>query len=543
MIVASVILAAAAGMSNGMSAKTPPAEAVPLFTDLGTYHRAISTKNPTAQKYFDQGLRLVYGFNHDEAERAFREAARLDPACGLCWWGVALTLGPNINLPIDPERNVRAVEAVAKAQAVAPASGVERALIDAVASRYAPDPAADRAKLDDAYAKAMSEVHKKYPTDDDAATLYAEAMMDLRPWKLWNPDGTAAPGTLEIVATLEGVLKRSPNHPGANHYYIHATEASPDPARASASAKRLETLVPGAGHLVHMPAHVYMRTGNYAGASEANAKAAAIDEKYIHDNNVQGVYPAMYYTHNLQFLAASAAMEGRAAVSLEAAKKTTEIALSVVKDMPMAEFVVPYWMYYSIRFENWDDVLAIPQPDATLPTAVALWHFGQGVALASKKKFDEAVAEKKAFREAVAKVPAEAMMNLNSSKDLLDVAAAMLDAKIAEIYGDTDAAVIAWRKAVAAQDKLAYDEPPAWFYPTRESLGNALMADGRTDAVNEAVNVFREDLKRNPGSGRSLFGLGTALKVQHQPAEAAKVMELYKKAWAHADRRQRKFGN
>ena len=531
MFAATVLLA-------GMGAATmtaPSAAAVPLFDDLGSYHRAISTKSPIAQKYFDQGLRLVYGFNHDEAERAFREAARLDPACAICWWGVGLTLGPNINLPMDPERNGRAVEAVAKAKAQAPPTGVERALIDALAARYAADPAADRAKLDAAYATAMGGVHKKFPADDDVATLYAEAMMDLHPWKFWNQDGSPAPGTEDIVSTLEAVLKRNPAHPGANHYYIHATEASPNPGRATASAKRLETLVPGAGHLVHMPAHVYMRTGNYAGASEANAKAAAIDEKYIHANHVEGVYPIMYYTHNLQFLAASAAMEGRSATSIDAAKKTTAAAVAVAKDMPMAEFVVPWAMYYALRFEKWDDVLAMPQPDATLPTAVALWHFGRGVAFAGKKQLDDAKAEKKAFSDAVSKVPTDAMMNLNTSKDLLAVAGAMLDARVLEVNNDVDYTVPAWRKAVQLEDKLAYDEPPAWFYPMRESLGAALLMDGRYASVNEAVNVFREDLKRNPGNGRSLFGLAEALRKQNQAGEAVKVVAQLKKAWEHAD--------
>ncbi len=530
MIAATVLLAAQAAMSGAA-----PAATVPLFNDLGSYHRAISTKDASAQKYFDQGLRLLYGFNHDESERAFREAARLDPSCGICFWGVGLTLGPNINLPIDPERNGKAVEAVSKAKAKAPPTGVERALIDALAVRYVADPAADRTKLDQAYADAMAGVYAKFPSDDDVATLYAEALMDLRPWKFWDHDGKPAPDTEKIVSILEKVLKRNPNHPGANHYYIHATEASKDPARALASAKRLETLVPGAGHLVHMPAHVYMRTGNYAGASEANTKAAAVDEKYIKDNHVEGVYPIMYYTHNLQFLAASAAMEGRSKVSLDAAKKTTEIAVKVAKEMPMAEFVVPFSMYYEIRFGKWDDVLAEPQPDASLPTAVALWHFGRGVAFAAKKDPAKAREEKAAFQEAAGKVPPDAMMNLNTSKDLLAVAANMLDAKLAEMKGDTDGAVVAWRKTVAAEDKLSYDEPPAWFYPTRESLGGALLRDGQAASINEAINIFREDLKRNPNNGRSLYGLIEAYKRENQPAAAAKALTDFKKAWEKAD--------
>ncbi len=527
MIVATLLLAAA------HSAAPAPNEAVPLFNDLGSYHRTISTKNSTAQKYFDQGLRLVYGFNHDEAERAFREAARLDPTCSICWWGVGLTLGPNINLPIDPDRNAKAVEAIASAKAIAPAApGVEAALIDALALRYSADPAADRAKLDEAYAGAMRAVHERFPKDDDVATLYAESMMDLRPWKFWDPDGTPAPGTLEIVATLEAVLKRNPTHPGANHYYIHATEASGNPGRAAASAKRLETLVPGAGHLVHMPAHVYMRTGNYAGASQANAKAAVVDEKYIKAHNVEGIYPIMYYTHNLQFLASSAAMEGRSAASRDAAQRTTDLAVPAAKEMPMAEFAVPFAMYYALRFEKWDDVLAMPRPDDALPTAVALWHFGRGVALAAQEKIDAAVSEKTAFDEAKAKVPPEAMMNLNTSKDLLAVAALSLDARLAEAKGDSTAAIASWSRAVAADDKLAYDEPPAWYYPVRESLGGACLRAGKPA---EAEAAFREDLRRNPENGRSLFGLAEALKSQEKDAKARKVSSRLKKAWARAD--------
>jgi len=533
MIIATLLVsAAAAAPAMDMATPATPPQSVPLFDDLGSYHREISTKNPSAQKYFDQGLRLSYGFNHDEAEKAFREAARLDPKCAICWWGVALTLGPNINLPIDPERNEKAVGAITLARAIESTAGVERALIDALAKRYSADPDAERVKLDEAYVSAMGDVYKKFPADDDVATLYAEAMMDLRPWKFWSPDGTPAPGTLEIVATLETVLKRNPTHPGANHYYIHATEASSNPGRATAAAKRLETLVPGAGHLVHMPAHVYMRTGNYAGASEANAKAAIIDEKYIKARNVQGIYPVMYYTHNLQFLAASAAMEGRSAASREAAKKTTEYAVPIAKEMPMAEFVIPYDMYFALRFEKWDDVLAVPKPDAALKTAVALWHFGRSVAFAAKKQFEAAGTEQKAFDEAALKVPPDAMMNLNLSIDLLDVARASLEARLAAAAGRAEAAIEAWRKAVAAEDKLAYDEPPAWYYPVRESLGGELLRNGKAA---EAEAVFREDLKRNPESGRSLFGLAEALKAQKKEAEASEVSSRFKKAWSRAD--------
>ena len=521
-----------AGHEHGMAPAAAPA-AVPRFTDLGTYHRSISTKSAAAQKYFDQGLRLTYGFNHDEAERAFREAARLDPKCAMCWWGVGLVLGPNINLPTDPDRNAKAVEAVGKAKALAAqAKPVEKALIEALSVRYSPDASADRAKLDQAYSDAMRTVVKRFPADDDAATLFAESMMDLRPWKLWLPDGQPAPGTTEILATLESVLKRNPVHPGANHYYIHATEASPNPGRALASAKRLETLVPGAGHLVHMPAHTYMRTGDYAGASAANEKAAKVDEAYIAKNNVQGVYPMMYYTHNLQFLAAAAAMEGRSTVSLDAARKTTEVAVGMAKDLPMAEFVVPWSVYFSLRFQRWDDVLAIPEPDATLPTARALWRFARAYALASQGKTDAAEAERKAFETARAAVPADAMMNFSPSSDLLAVAAAMIDGKLAERRGDTDAAIAAWSKAVESEDKLPYDEPPAWYYPTRESLGGVYLRAGKPA---QAERVFREDLKRNPGNARSLFGLAKALEGQGKTDESKATLKQFDAAWKAAD--------
>jgi tetratricopeptide (TPR) repeat protein len=516
--------------------KTPAPSApdqVPLFDDLGSYHRAISTRNKMTQRYFDQGMRLLYGFNHDEAERAFREAARLDPSCAFCWWGVAIVLGPNINLPIDPDRNARAVEAVVKAKALSvTATPVEREMILALMNRYTADPNADRAALDKAYADAMGAAHAKFPTDDDLEVLYAEAMMDLRPWKFWSPDGTPAEGTLEIVARLEAVLKRNPTHPGANHYYIHATEASPDPGRALAAAKRLDTLVPGAGHLVHMPAHVYIRTGNYAAASDANAKAARIDEKYIKKYDVGGIYPMMYLTHNYQFLAVTAGMEGNSKVSLDAAKRVTDIAIPMAQVEPMVEFVVPWSLYMNMRFARYDDVLATPAPPPSLPTATALWHWARAYAFTVQKKSEDAVKETAEFEAAAAKVPAEAMMNLNTAKSLLDVAAASLAAKGAELRGDQDAAIASWTKAVAVQDTMAYDEPPAWFYPVREALGAALLRAGKPA---EAESVFREDLKRNPKNARSLFGLSQALTQQQKPKEAVDAETQFKEAWRRAD--------
>ncbi|HEX4824545.1 MAG TPA: tetratricopeptide repeat protein [Candidatus Polarisedimenticolaceae bacterium] len=530
------VLAADAPPAADHAMPAPAADAtkpVPLFTDLGTFHRPISSKNAAAQKYFDQGMRLLYGFNHDEAERAFREAARLDPSCAICWWGVAIVLGPNINLPIDPDRNAKAVEAVVKAKGLAvKASPVERELILALMNRYTADPSADRAKLDQAYADAMRAVHAKFPKDDDVAVLFAESMMDLRPWHFWDLDGKPAEGTLEIVATLEEVLKRSPDHPGANHYYIHATEASPNPGRATASAKRLETLIPGAGHLVHMPAHVYMRTGDYAGASRANAIGAKVDEKYIQTNKVEGIYPLMYYGHNLQFLAVSAGMEGNAKVSLDAARRMGALVAPVEKDIPMVEFVVHLPFCMPLRFGRWDEALAVGPPLPELPTATALWHWARAYALYSQKKNEEAAKEKTAFEAARAAVPPDAMMNLNTSKSVLDVATAMLDARIASLRGDADAAIAAWTKAVNVQDEMAYDEPPIWYYPVRESLGGELLRAGKNA---EAEAVFRKDLEKNPSNGRSLFGLAESLKRQKKDAEAAAAATQFKQAWRGAD--------
>src|SRR5262245_44780076 len=358
---------------------------VPLFDDLGTHHHPVSTKNEQAQKYFDQGLRLTFGFNHDESERAFREAARLDPNLAMAWWGVANALGPNINLPLDEERNKRALDAVAKAKAlVGNANESERAYIEAVAVRYSSDPAAKRVDLDRAYAKAMGEVHKRFPEDTDAATLYAESLMDLKPWQLWTTDGKPREETLQILQILEGVLKLDPNHPGANHYYIHAVEASPNPEKAAASAERLRTLVPGAGHLVHMPAHIYIRTGNYAGAVDANAHAAKVDEAYFARTKAEGVYPMIYYTHNFMFLSAAAGMMGHTRDAIESARRAVAISAPMAGHDPMADYALPWTIYTLARNARWDDILALPRPSDATPSTAAMWAYARGVAYAGK---------------------------------------------------------------------------------------------------------------------------------------------------------------
>jgi len=356
---------------------------------LSSWHMPI-TATPIAQKYFDQGMRLVYAFNHDEAIRAFREAARVDPDCAMAWWGVAYALGPNYNMPLDAEHERAAREALVRAQALASrAPAQEQAYVSAVALRYGDG---DRKALDRAFADAMRELAQRFPDDLDAATLYAESLMVLRPWALWSPDGRAEPGTPEILSTLETVLAKDPDHPGANHYYIHAVEASPEPERALASAGRLPGLVPGAGHLVHMPSHVYMRLGRYAEASDANARAIAVDEAYIAREKPQGVYPMMYYPHNLHFLWAAATMEGRSADAIRAARQVTAMAApEMVRAMPVAEYFVPTAWLALARFGHWKELLAEPAPPGDLRWAHGMWAYARGLALAATGRFGEAV--------------------------------------------------------------------------------------------------------------------------------------------------------
>jgi tetratricopeptide (TPR) repeat protein len=512
----------------------PSTSTVPLFDDLGTHHHAVSTKNELAQKYFDQGLRLTYGFNHDEAERAFREAARLDPTLAMAWWGVANALGPNINLALDDERNKRALDAVAKAKAlIGNASESERAYIEAIAVRYSADPNAKRIDLDHQYAKAMGDVYKKFPNDTDAGALYAEALMDLKPWQLWTTDGKPREETLQILETLEAVIKLDPNHPGANHYYIHAVEASPNPEKAGPSAERLHSLVPGAGHLVHMPAHIYIRTGNYAGAVDANAHAIKVDEAYIARTKAEGVYPLMYYTHNFMFLSAAAGMLGRTSEAMVTASKAVGIATPMAGHDSMAEYVLPWTFYAMARNSRWDEILAAPRPPDSTPSTAAMWTYVRGLALVAK---NDAAGAKKAREDlAVARagVPKDLMLNTNRAEDLLSIAAAVLDARIARLSGDHAGAISQWESAIKVQDALVYDEPPAWYYPVRESLGAEYLLMKR---YADAEKTFRRDLEINPNNPRSLFGLAEALKAQGK-GDAADVQRRFDDAWKGAELR------
>ncbi len=528
------VLAFSAALSA--AGDTAPASAtVPLFDNLGTYHHTVTTSSPRAQQYFDQGLRLIYAFNHDEARRAFNEAARIDPQCAMAYWGAALSLGPNINLPRDPQRDAEALESMQQALALKDqVSPVERDYIEALSRRYSADPEADGKAMDLAYAGAMRELSRDHPEDPDAATLFAEALMDLRPWDLWTIQGQPQPGTAEIVATLEKVLKEHPDHPGANHYYIHTIEASPHPELGLPSAQRLPALMPGAGHLVHMPAHIYMRLGRYAEASQANINAAAVDREYIDKYKPQGIYPMMYYPHNLHFLWASASMEGRSAVAIKAARDVeSNLSEDMMRQMPAMEFFAPTELLALARFGQWNDILQADAPAGDLQYAVAMWHYVRGLALAANRQYAAARKEQAVVESFANMMPADRIVGDNQPAVAhLQIAVHDLAGNIAARRGMTDTAVRELTAAVHVQDRLPYSEPPPWYYPERQALGAVLLDAKRPE---EAEKVYREDLVRNPENGWSLYGLARALRAQQKTDEAAAVEARFQKAWAAAD--------
>lgn len=508
--------------------------AVP-FDDLGAHRRKVTTTSPEAQAYFDQGLRLLYGFNHDEATRSFARAAALDPECAMCFWGAAITLGPNYNVPMLPERSVMAWDALQKARAVAPrGTAVEQALIGALTSRYkGPEPLSPEAMqpYSVAFANAMRRVAAQHPGDMDVQVLFAESLMDVNPWRLWSLDGNPAPGTEEIVTTLERVLATAPDHPGANHYYIHAVEASRRPERALPSAERLASLMPGAGHMVHMPAHIFQRVGRYADASRHNRMAIEADLETMSRVEPWGYY-AMYLGHNYGFLSFSASMEGRSRESLEAARAAAKaLPPSMLEMMPGMDFFAAEPLLAMVRFGQFDALLAEPRPDPRYQVMTALWLHGHGMALAAKGRLDQAAADHAELVKLAGSVAPGVRAGNNEAKDVMEVAARVLGARIAEKQGDP-AALAIWADAVAKADTLAYSEPADWFYPVRHYQGAALLAAARFP---EAEAVYREDLARNPANGWALFGLSVALKAQKKASEAARISAEFTRAWARAD--------
>jgi tetratricopeptide (TPR) repeat protein len=534
--------------AHSLHAMHPAADATvqrdltPLIGNLGSHEHRITTSSELAQRYFNEGLTLTFGFNHAEAVRSFKDAATVDPACAMCHWGVALALGPNINAPMSDEAVPEAYAAIQKAQELAPAaSPAEQAYIRALATRYVAAPVADRSELDLAYADAMRALSKQYPDDFDATTLFAEALMDLTPWQYWTKDSQPTTYTHEIIKTLESVLARNPDHPGANHYYIHAVEASDTPERALPSAARLERLAPGAGHLVHMPGHVYWRTGRYLDAARVNETAIAVDEDTIRrgvtgaDQGTHSFYALSYYPHNIHFLYAAAQMEGRSQLALTAARKLVSVIPSeAYKAAPALEDFRPMPIFAMVRFGQWGDILAEPQPEAELQYATGIWHWARGLAYLRQGQVD--LAEKElAQLNVIAESDAMDELMLASfppASTLLGIASHVLTGELAAAHGDSVRAIAELEAAVAIQDGLAYIEPPAWFYPVRHSLGAALLEAGRPA---DAESVYREDLRQYPHNGWALFGLAQSLGDQGKTAEALEVQQRFAEAWQRAD--------
>jgi tetratricopeptide (TPR) repeat protein len=506
-----------------------------LLENLGGHHHAITSVAPLAQRYFDQGLVLTFGFNHEAAVRAFEEAARLDPGCAMCFWGIALALGPNINTPMGPEAGRRAYAAAQEAVRLAPgASERERAYIAALSLRYAEEPPEDRAALDLTYSEAMRVVHLADPEDADAATLLAEALMDLYPWNYWTRDGQPREHTPEILALLEGVLEQNPDHVGANHFYIHAVEEF-SPERGLPAAERLGTLAPDAGHLVHMPSHIFWRVGRYEDALEINRRAAAADEAFFSWCRAGPFYSATYYPHNLHFLWAAAGTEGRSELALTTARKLEAKTAKRVSELPFLQEFVSIPMLTLARFGRWDELLGTPPPNPEQRYLVGVWHYARGLARLRKGERDAAQVELEQL-DAVVREPAGRTLMLAggtaSASRLLAIGSAHLTGELALARGDEDEGISALKLAVARQDELSYMEPPPWYFPTRQALGAALLEAGRPA---EAEAVYRADLEQYPRNGWSLYGLARSLEQQDKTDEATWTEEGFRNAWARAD--------
>lgn len=525
----------------------PAGDAKPaaLIPGLGEVHHPVSTANPEAQRFFDQGMALVYGFNHDEAVRSFNRAAELDPQLAMAHWGIALANGPNINMPVDAEHEKAAYDAIQKARSLASrASEAERAYIEALAKRYSNDPKADLKKLDVDYKNAMADLSRRYPDDLDAATLYAESLMDLNPWQFWSKEGKPNAGTEELVSVLESVLRRNPDHIGANHYYIHAVEASLHPEWALPSAQKLKVLAPSAGHLVHMPAHIDIRSGNYDAAARANAYAAEADREYFKTTGQQGMYPMMYYSHNLHFLAVAHGMQGRYQDSRKAADQlNAHLSQFLHSDGPMLEAILPMLDAFMpmptltmVRFRRWDDMLKTPAPDQKLTASTALWHFGRAMAYSSTGKIDSAEKERSMMISMVKAFPPERPYGFNTASSVFSIAENLLSGKIAMAKNDKKGAIGFLKKALEVEDSLNYDEPEDWGLPIRETLGGVLILSGD---FADAEKIFRAELEKHPRNGRALFGLTESLKAQGKKQGAAFVQREFESAWKNADTKLR----
>ena len=518
--------------SNAPASDVRPAT---LLAGIQGVHFPISTRRDEAQKFFDQGLALVYASNQDEAIRSFRRAAEIDPGSPMPHWGIALAFGQSLGQPVDAARSVAAHDAVQRAIELAVrAPAKERAYVAALTRRFSVDPKAESSALSVDYKDAMRQLTRTYPNDTHAATLYAASLMALHPGALWTAEGAPVEGTAELVEVLERVLEREPDHVGANHYYIHATESSLTPERGLKSAKRLETLMPAAGHLLHMPAHTYMRTGDYGAAVTAGARASAVDRSYIAGLSPTATYPAIFATHNLDSMASAAMMAGQYAVALKAAQELTVKVTPILVGRPALEPLGARLMFVLLRFAKWNQVLALPAPPDQARMLVAFHHFGRGVAQAALGAVADAEKERDAFRTAKGTVPPGAQYGHNRAATVLAVADAVLEARLVAVRSDASAAIVAaWKQAVEAEDRVTYSEPSDWFYSTRESLGVALV---RAKRYEEADLAFREDLERNPNNGRSLWARWQALRASDGDVPGTQVVRRrFQDAWTEAD--------
>jgi tetratricopeptide (TPR) repeat protein len=528
--------AAADTGAQDIHATTIPDQIAPRLQNLGDYKFPVTTSSARAQLFINQAMMLTYGFNHAEAKRSFREAARLDPDCAMAYWGMALVLGPNINMAMPPEAEPEAYTLISKAiELKNNASEKEQAYIDALSVRYSNAEQPDRSALDRQYAEAMSGLHKRYPNDLDAAALYAEAVMDLRPWNYWARDKKPYPETMEVISVLESVLERNPNHPLAIHLYIHAVEYA-HPELAEAGAERLWKLAPGAGHLVHMPSHIFRRIGRYEDASRSNEDAIAADEDYITQCRAQGVYPLAYYPHNIHFLWDSATMEGRSQVAIDAARKAAaKIPEGAWREVPLLHqfLIAPLFAY--TRFGEWDLILSEPRPPQDSLFWTGVWHYARGLAYSARGELDEA-SDELVNLEKIAKEKSmdgfRVTFSRNGAKAILDIAAEVLAGEIAGKRGEYDIAVARLHRAVLLEDNLIYNEPPDWHVPARQSLGAVLLDAGRPA---EAEAIYWQDLEQNRENGWSLFGLMQSLRAQGDVEKAAVIEERFKAAWKRAD--------
>jgi tetratricopeptide (TPR) repeat protein len=516
-------------------ASTTEKSAAPLLENLGNYHHPISTTNSSTQRYFNQGLILAYGFNHAEALRSFQEAARLDPNCAMCYWGMAYVLGPNINAAMEDSDVPTAWEAIQQAIELSQhANAKERAYINALAARYTPGPVEDRTALNLAYANAMREVARQYPDDADVVTLFAEALMDTTPWDYWQENGEPKPEGAEIIATLESVLERNPNHAGALHLYIHAVEAK-RPELAAAAADRLRALNIHTGHLVHMPSHIYIRVGRYHDAVVANQEAAALDAHYARQHNPEGIYRVGYMPHNHHFLWYAAVMAGQREVALEAARDTAALVdQTLIGETGFGTLqhyaMIPLYTY--VKFGMWDEVLAQPAPESDLIYPTGVWHFARGMAYTAQGQLQNAAQELEALKAAAANPALEGVaIDINRATHLLQIATEVLAGELAAKQGDYQQAIAHLQTGVKLQNELNYSEPAPWYAPVQQTLGAVLLQAGRPA---EAEQVYREDLAIYPNNGWSLYGLAQSLQAQGKP-EANAVQQQFTEAWRHAD--------